>query len=300
MFKHCLFLAAATWAFSAQAQQQAFAPQTLILTNIPSATGPSVELFNGEDLNEWTGWLGYKDPAQTYRADHEPAIGTGGKGSIFSVVVEDDEPALRIPGETWGSLIHSGDYSQYHLHLEYKWSGKRYAPRLDQPENNGLLYHTHGTPGAVWGTWSRSVEFEIMTGSVGMVVPVGSGLSVSSAVAADATLMAPRQRFMLGAPEGQAVGNTSNWNIENNVNADKPVGQWNTLDLYVMGDHAIHVVNEVPVMQVWDICEPEGDTDTCAPLTHGAIQLQSEGAETFFRNITLSPIDHLPTIELKP
>jgi hypothetical protein len=119
---------------------------------------------------------------------------------------------------------------------------------LGQPENNGLLYHSHGKPGAVWGTWSRSVEFEIMTGSVGMVVPVG---------------------------------------------------QWNTLDLYVVGDRAIHVVNGVPVMEVRGICEPEGGNGRCVPLTHGAIQLQSEGAETFSRSIRLEPIDHLPVIAVR-
>jgi hypothetical protein len=31
-------------------------------------------------------------------------------------------------------------------------------------------------------------------------------------------------------------------------------------------------------------------------LTHGHIQLQSEGAETFFRHITVEPLDRLPVI----
>jgi hypothetical protein len=32
------------------------------------------------------------------------------------------------------------------------------------------------------------------------------------------------------------------------------------------------------------------------PLTHGRIQLQSEGAETWFRNITVEPIASIPRI----
>jgi hypothetical protein len=287
-------------AFSPGAEPTAFKPQTLVLKDIPAATGPAVTLFNGKDLDAWTGWLGYADPAQTYRRPPGTPVGPSGKGDVFTVVSEDGAPALRISGVTWGSLVHSGDFANYHLRLEYKWSGKRHAPRLRQPENNGLLYHTRGKPGAVWGTWSRSVEFEIMTGSVGMVVPVGEGLSVKSAVAVDPAIIAPRQRFMAGAPEGAAVGNTDNWNVENNSNADRPVGQWNTLDLYVMADRAIHVVNGVPVMEVWGICDPEGGNGACVPLTHGAIQLQSEGAETFFRNITLEPIKRLPVIEIRP
>lgn len=276
----------------------AFKPQTLVLTDIPKATGKAVSLFNGKDLNDWDAWLGYADPAQTYRPDHGPSLGVGGKGEIFDVREIDGRPAIFISGKTWGSLVHKGDYGNYHLRLQYKWSGKRHAPRLNEPENNGLLYHSHGKPGAVWGTWSRSVEFEIMTGSVGMAVPVGNGVVVKSAVAHDDSLIAPKLRYMHGAPEGAAVGNTANWNIENNFNADKPVGEWNTLDLYVVGDRAIHVVNGVPVAEVWGLCDPE-PTGTCDPLTHGSIQLQSEGAETWFRDITLEPISHLPKIEIK-
>ncbi|MFT4075832.1 MAG: DUF1080 domain-containing protein [Asticcacaulis sp.] len=282
---------------SAQAEAPVFKPQTLVLKHIPKATGPAVALFNGKDLDDWSAWLGYRDPGLTYNPGSARPIGPGGKGDTFSVVAEDGAPALRVSGETWGSLVHKGDFRNYHLHLEYKWSGKRYAPRLDQPENNGLLYHTHGAPGAVWGTWSRSVEFEIMTGSVGMVVPVGAGLAVDSSVAIDPAIIDPKQRFMVGAPKGAAVGNTALWNIENNVNADRPVGEWNRLDLYVFANHAVHVVNGVPVMEVWGLCDKVSADAPCEPLTHGAIQLQSEGAETFFRNITIEPINSLPVIE---
>lgn len=284
----------------AEAAPPPFEAQALRLRELPAASGAAVQLFNGRDLDQWTGWLGYPDPAQTYRATHAPAIGEGGKGTIFSVVSEDGAPALRVSGETWGSLVHAGDFSAYHLRLEFKWSGRRHAPRLRQPENNGLLYHTHGAPGAVWGTWSRSVEFEIMAGSTGMVVPVGDGVSVASAIAHDASLIAPRLRFMAGAPQARVTGNTPDWNVEAASNAEHPVGQWNTLDLYVVGDRAIHVVNGVPVMAVEGICEAAGPAAPCQPLTHGAIQLQSEGAETFFRNIVLEPIERLPEIVSAP
>ena len=281
----------------------AFTPQTLTLSNLPKATGPEVSLFNGTDLNDWDGWLGYADPAQTYLPDHAAAIGVGGpnpggKGDIFKVVQADGEPALYVDGRTWGSLVNRGDYGNYHLRLEYKWGGKRYAPRLDQPENNGLLYHSHGTPGAVWGTWMRAVEFEIMTGSVGMVVPVGAGLSVTTIEGRDPAIIDPKRRFMMGGRVVDLAGNSPAWNVENNRNADKPVGQWNVLDLYVVGNHAIHVVNGVPVMEVWNLCDPDA-AGVCQALTHGHIQLQSEGAETYFRHITLEPIDHLPVIGVR-
>ena len=65
----------------------AFKPQTLVLTDIPKATGKAVSLFNGKDLNDWDAWLGYADPEQTYRPDHGPSLGVGGKGEIFDVPV---------------------------------------------------------------------------------------------------------------------------------------------------------------------------------------------------------------------
>ncbi|EGF89493.1 hypothetical protein ABI_39070 [Asticcacaulis biprosthecium C19] len=277
--------------------EEANKPQTLVLKDVPAATGPAVELFNGKDIDAWDAWLGYPDPGQTYSADHAPSIGPAGKGDIFKVVTEDGGPALFISGKTWGSLVHQGDYGNYHLRLEYKWSGKRHAPRLDQPENNGLLYHSHGEPGAVWGTWMRSAEFEIMTGSTGMIVPVGANLKATTTAVKDPAIIAPGHRFTVGAPEYTTVGNTADWNVENARDAEKPVGQWNTLDLYVFGDRAIHVVNGVPVMEVWNLCDTDA-AGVCQPLTHGRIQFQSEGAETFFRHITLEPIDRLPTIEV--
>lgn len=276
-----------------------YVPQNLILTQVPAPAGAPVELFNGKDIDAWEAWLGYPDPAQTYSPDHAPSIGHGGKGDIFKVVEEDGAPALFISGKTWGSLVHTGDYANYHLRVEYKWSGVRHAPRLDQPENNGLLYHSHGEHGAVWGTWMRSAEFEIMVGSTGMIVPVGNNIKATTTAVHDPAIIAPHMRFSVGANEHTTVGNTAEWNVENARDAEKPVGEWNVLDLYVVGNRAIHVVNGVPVMEVWNLCDTDA-AGTCQPLTHGRIQLQSEGAETFFRRMTLTPITALPKIVVTP
>lgn len=262
---------------------------TLTLTEVPKAAGPAISLFDGQDLNDWSAWLGYRDPALTYKQPAIAPIGaTAESAQIFKVVQEDGRPALYVNGKTWGSLAHKGDFRDYHLRLQYKWGPGRWAPRETLPPNNGLLYHSHGAPGAVFGTWSRSMEFEIMLGSVGMVVRVGDPVSATVNAVDDPSLIDPKLRF---SPSGRDVTvATPNWNVEAAVDAEKPAGEWNTLDLYVLGDRAIHVVNGVPVMEVRDM-RAEGQ-----PLTHGAIQLQSEGAETFFRDIVLEPITALPKI----
>ena len=267
----------------------ALAAPALTLTQVPKAAGPAVSLFNGQDLNDWSAWLGYRDPALTYKNPPVAPIGaTAESAQIFKVVQEDGRPALYVNGKTWGSLVHKGDFRDYHLRLQYKWGPGRWAPRETLPPNNGLLYHSHGARGAVFGTWSRSMEFEIMLGSVGMVVRVGEPVSATVSAVDDPTLIDPKLRFSPGGRDVTVA--TPNWNVEAAVDAEKPAGEWNTLDLYVLGDRAIHVVNGVPVMEVRGI-RAEGQ-----PLTHGAIQLQSEGAETFFRDIVLEPITALPKI----
>lgn len=276
------------------------APQTLILSDIPRATGPTRALFNGRDLTGWQAWLGYPDPAFTYR--DAPGVAPIGRSRStagdFAVRTIDGKPALWVKGQTWGALVHDADLRDYHLRLQFRWSDRRWAPRLDQPRNNGLLYHTHGSPGAVFGTWQPSVEFEIMSGSTGMAVAVGRDLRIRTTAALDPTIISPPVRYRHGGTPVEIVNGSLIWNVETARDAERPVGEWNTLDLYVLGDRAVHVVNGVPVMVV-DGLATVGANGTRTPLTHGRIQLQSEGAETWFRNISVEPIDRLPTVSVK-
>lgn len=69
----------------------------------------------------------------------------------------------------------------------------------------------------------------------------------------------------------------------------------NSIDLYVLGDRAIHVLIGMPVLSV---TSTTGGNEHL-PLTRGKIQLQSEGAETFFRNVTLRQIEKLPVIGVR-
>lgn len=282
------------------AGEPAAAPQRLTLANLPRATGPKTQLFNGKSLADWTAWLGYADPAMTYPPNPNAApIGTSRDTSNdFAVKTVDRKPAIWIRGQTWGALVHRADLSNYHLRLEYKWGSKTYAPREAQPRNNGLLYHTHGVPGEVFGTWQPSAEFEIMKGSTGMIVMVGGKLRGMTTAVSDPSIIAPHLRFRIGGRPVEMVNGTPTWNVEAATDAEKPIGQWNVLDLYVLGDRAVHVVNGVPVAEVRDLAvvKPDGSREA---LTHGQIQLQSEGAETWFRSISVEPIDALPRIVIK-
>ncbi|KTF70413.1 3-keto-disaccharide hydrolase [Sphingomonas sp. HT-1] len=272
-------------------------PQRLVLADIPKPAGKATTLFDGRTLGDWQPWLGYADPAITYRADSSATpIGTSRDTSgDFAVRNVDGEPAIWIKGETWGSLVHRSDLRDYHLRLQFKWGTHTFAPRKSLPQNNGLLYHTHGRAGEVFGTWRPSAEFEIMRGSTGMIVMVGRQVRAQTNAVVDPALIAPHLRFRLDGRTVEMINGTPTWNVEAAVDAEKPVGEWNTLDLYVLGNRAVHVVNGVPVAEVRDlvVVAPDGSR---TPLTHGQIQLQSEGAETWFRRITIEPIRSLPRI----
>ena len=272
-------------------------PQRLTLVDVPRPMGKATQLFDGRSLTGWTAWLGYADPAITYRATAaEKPIGISRSTSgDFAVRQVDGGPAIWVNGRTWGSLVYRADLANYHLRLQYKWGKRTWAPRESQPPNNGLLYHTHGRPGDVFGTWRPSVEFEIMKGSTGMIVMVGTKTRAHADVSFDPSLIAPHLRFGAGGRTVDMINGTPTWNVEAATDAERPTGEWNTLDLYVLGDRAVHVVNGVPVAEVRDLATIAADGSR-RPLTHGQIQLQSEGAETWFRNITVEPIRSLPRI----
>ena len=78
-----------------------------------------------------------------------------------------------------------------------------------------------------------------------------------------------------------------------NGDAENPTGQWNTIDLYCHGDTSIHVVNGKVMMVLYHNRQLENGQEL--PLTKGKIQIQSEGAEVYYKQIKIEPIDKLPT-----
>ena len=310
----CLILAGASLAAAALedtdrpeqkaeiANDPAFRNAPLQLVSV-SRPGRRRALFNGRDLSEWNSWLGYADPNQTYTAVGEPSIGLNrDKLGVFSVVREDNRPAIRISGEKWGALISKRRFANYHLHLEFKWGPRTWLPI---PRNSGVLYHSHGRYGAFAGTWMTSMEFEISPPSTGMLMGVGDShrkdishvelkTAARTETSRDPALPFPFVRFMPGGrPTAVAY---PEYRIEPSANLERPVGEWNTIDLYVFGDSAIHVVNGVPVMVARNITTTDGHPGKPTPLTGGFIQIQSEGAEAFFRDISLEPIYEMPEV----
>jgi hypothetical protein len=74
--------------------------------------------------------------------------------------------------------------------------------------------------------------------------------------------------------------------------AEKPTGEWNTIELVCLGEDSLHIVNGKVVMRLHRTMRI--DTPTPQVVTSGPIILQSEGAEIFYRDVAWRPITAVP------
>ena len=254
----------------------------------PPQPGKWQSLFTGKDL---AGWETYLD--RPYAADKQateaPPLGLNNDPKhVFSVVTIDGKPAIRISGETFGGINTLAEFANYHLQLEFKWGTLQWPPKLGQPRDSGLLYHSvgqHGTP----MLWMESFEFQIQEGDCGDYWGV---MDVATDITARKNDKG-KYGYQPGAELVTFQDKTPNGRTcLKNPDAEKPTGQWNVVDLYCVGDTCVHVMNgKVNMVLTHTKHLVNGQLE---PLTEGKIQLQSEGAEVFYRNIQIQPISQLP------
>lgn len=266
------------------------AAAALTLVGVAGTAGadPAQSLFNGRDLTGWETYLGVEEvPALPFDlfGTWPPPIGRGEDPTgVYSVVEEDGEPAIRISGEIWGALVTRHEFENYHLRLEYKWGEARHPPRDEAPRNTGVLYHSVGPDGAFWSYWMRSAEFEVMEGHTGDFTSV-DGIEASIRTEWDRAAGYPWLRYA-DTGEPTQIGGLA-FRVAGAADFENPRGEWNRLELITSGDSAIHRLNGRTVLEVHDLRHEVDGHPT--PLTRGKIQLQSEGAEVFFRRLELLP-----------
>jgi len=73
---------------------------------------------------------------------------------------------------------------------------------------------------------------------------------------------------------------------------ENPSGQWNTLDLYCHGDTSVHVINGRVMMVLYH--SRQENNGKVLPLRKGKLQIQSEGAEVFYKEIKIKPLHAIP------
>lgn len=235
-----------------------------------------------KDLTHWDVWTAVPHASIKTLPDgyiKGSAIGLSDPYGVYSTERDTDgNLIMRVSGEVYGGLTSKTVYENYHLSLEFKWGEKKWAPRLDKKRDSGILYHATGEHGEMWKVWKKSVELQIMEGDMGDLFLLG-GPSAQVHVNDDLVWTPAAEAQLRKGHVARAVRSTD---------MESTDGEWTRIDLYVLGNTAVHVVNGTVVMVLFDI-QLEGK-----PLIAGELQLQSEGAECYYRNIRIRSIEALP------
>jgi len=266
-------------------------------------------LFNGKDLTGWEFYLGVPPsfvdvPGMELNEDSVYTLPLGVNNDplrVFSIVEIDGAPAIRISGEIFGSLATIKEYENYHLQLEVKWGDKIWqTDRWEGRRNSGLLYHSIGEFGKGLGVWKISHECQIMENDFGDSYRMGETFCdiKASRVENGRYFFDPAAKpVRFGHGEGLSPICSKKPNKEKPYHYEKPHGEWNTIELLCYEGTSVHVVNgKVNMINTNSHILVNGKEE---PLTKGVIQLQSEGAEVYFRNIKIRQITKIPDKFLK-
>jgi hypothetical protein len=208
--------------------------------------------------------------------------------NVVSVIEQGGKPVLRITGEYYGCVVTKQDYSNYRFRAQFKWGEKKWEPRLTEPKDSGILYHSRGAFGVeYWKSWALSQEFQVIEHGIGeywtqatSTFDIRVDPKKDGEAAPRWNPQAPWKQFL--APDNHALAGSDE---------DKP-GEWNSIELVCYQDNCVHIVNGKVVMALAHARYKQGDT--FVPMTGGKLQIQSEAAEVFYRDLAIQPITAMP------
>jgi hypothetical protein len=223
-----------------------------------------------------------------------PAIGYDkNEANVFSVVQQQGQPVLRISGEIYGCLFTKQDYSNYDLKLKVKWGTKKWLPRLNEPRDSGILYNSQGACGVdYWHSWMLAQEFQVS--EVDKANAMGDFWCIANSSADIQTKYGATKDTLKFSPGGTAVrmGNGGPGFCQASARYQPAADGWTELELLNVNGQSIHLVNGHVVMAVGNSAYVANGQRQ--PLTTGKIQLQSEAAEVFYKDIQIRPLAALP------
>ena len=192
-----------------------------------------IELFNGQDLDNWNIIVDSED---------------GEPRDLFYA----EDGLLNTTGTPFGYIRTKESYSNYILHLEWRWT--------EEPANSGVLINVQGEE----IVFPHCVECQLMNGRAGDIVLMGKGAEIT---VRDSTYrVTSEERRYLSIPKFEE-------------SSELPAGEWNTYEITSQDGNLEVIVNGV--------LQNKG---TGMSLTGGNIALQSEGGPIQFRNIYLQPL----------
>ena len=251
-------------------------------TSFTGLTGPekqnvkksTLRLFNGKNLDGWYTFI--KDRGKNV----DPK-------KVFTV----SNGMIRISGEEYGCITTNDEFENYKITVRYKWGEVTYVPRIDRARDSGLLLHSIGEDGGSDETWMYSIECQIIEGGTGDFIVVGDGsrdFSITCPVASE-----KQGSSFIYKPGGEMVTVNSgriNWfgrdpgwkdsvGFRGANDIEKPVGKWNKLEC-VVKDREIHIYLNGTLVNHAVAVKPY----------KGRIQIQSEGAEIFIKQVLIESL----------
>ncbi len=148
------------------------------------------QLFNGSDLTNWSFHL--KD------ASVDPS-------EVFSV----RDGVIHISGEPFGYMRTEESYTDYHLHLEYRWPV--------EATNSGVFIHTQ-LPDTIW---PQCIECQLAAGNAGDFI------------------------CMNGTDMNEHINKSTIVIKKYEESSEKPVGEWNIMEVSCMENTLEVFVNGV-------------------------------------------------------
>ncbi|MDR1959695.1 MAG: DUF1080 domain-containing protein [Planctomycetaceae bacterium] len=219
----------------------------------------TIPLFNGQNLDGWYKFL------QKQGKDNDP-------DKVFTV----ENGVIHVSGTEFGCITTNEEYENYTLEVEYRVGQSSYGSRKDKPFDSGILLHSRGQNGAYGGVWMNSIEVQVMEGDT------GSFYVVCNKQNDDFQITVPAKDGHYD-PEGEKThGYTPGSAIRRSPEAqkaEKPRGEWNLVRMIAKGDTIEVYLNGLLVNRAENV-KPQ----------RGRIQIQSEGAEFFYKRIDLTPL----------
>lgn len=164
-----------------------------------------------------------------------------------------DKNIIHVSGQDFGYIATKQKYSNFHLTVWFKWGEKKYPPREKDKRDAGILYLADLYSGDK--IWPRSIEFQIQEGDCG-----DFWMTDSTTIVFNGHVTPPQ-----------------NWHHEiKTINAEEPNGKWNKAEVIVNKGKITHILNGKIVNEGSDPSVKEGQ-----------IMIQSEGAELYYKDVSI-------------
>ncbi len=254
-------------------------------------------LFNGRDFAGWDKFLA------TEKGD-APLVANVDPKNVFTIRNEAGENVVHASGEAYGAITTQEQFTNFHFRVQFKWGPARWGGRANVGRDTGILYCGIGQPNPRTG-WLTSVENNVMEKGVGQWWSVNGAIIDCEGewITDENELYVPYKREGKGEKNivwrkgGARITTNSGNGITPPFDVEQVFGNWNTVEVVFWAGQCIHILDGKVNLVAFN--PRYQDAGQWRALTQGKIQLQSEGAEVFYRKAEVRPLFELPAAYLE-